>query len=139
MKKRTRVVAWAFAIYLFGVAQIIILLIPGTIAKYHVMPWRIVGEAIAAMTMGALWTALLMRKSWAWWSLVIVNSVFLVWTIWNAVRIPDYLTAHNKLLIDPGGMMALNCAWIGLAYVLPIIFLLTDRPTGRTNPKSEMR
>jgi len=135
IKKRTHVVAWVFAIYSSYVSLVCIAVIPGTVFHTHRVPWWLIREAIPGGIVCAAWIGLLKGRAVAWWTLVTVNSVSIPWGIWNTVRIPAYYAAHHKPLTHLGGVIAFNSVWIGLGCLLPLIFLLTDRPSGWANPK----
>ncbi len=145
MKNRTRVIAIIFI--LMSVSSLVgaMMLTPGVMqsvlhAGGRSVDLRLYLTNVVIGLEWPIWTALLRRKAWAWKVLVILYSGWVVERIWTLATAPAYYAAHPKLE-HTGLMFAATLLWALIGTGIPLWALITDRPSGWSqpaNPHSEI-
>ena len=144
MKRRTRLVAFifsAFSLYYFATAGFLTAgLASGAILGSRPVSGnpRLLLWMWAAGLIWPFWWALLKRRPWAWWALTVLYAGGMIVEIRKLVLTPGYWLARGLTIPDMAVRTTLGLAF-DLIFLLPLLFLLTDRPGGWANPQSEIR
>lgn len=128
MKTRTWVVAWIFLIW----SAFLCLVFVNTIVSHHWVPYRMLWYAIQ----WPLWIALLKRGVWAWWPLVAMYALAALTGLVTIIRTPGDYLAHPNVTTSLARLLAVYIGYFAIFVGLPLWILLTDPPSGWTNPQS---
>ena len=125
MKKRTRVLAWIMLVYsaygcLVALPMLVFRPLPAT--------WLTIG-ILSVVVQLPLWLYLLKWRPWAWWGLTVLYSIGLIVEIRKLALTPGYWLDRGVAL--PGMAVRTTLGLVfDLVFLIPIFFLLTDRPGG---------
>lgn len=128
MKKRTPVFAWIYAIGAgLGIIRYgptaIVLLIQRQQVHRELVGWAFVVPVANLLLLGG-WLGILDRRIWAWRLLVMAYTI-------AAVVMCASITMFSFLL---RGHTVLSLLFLGFLYIMPLWVLLTDRPSGWSQP-----
>jgi len=76
-----------------------------------------------------LWILLLKRRTWAWWGLTVIYCGFALLVLYGVALTPSYWLARGKTF-GPIVVMTILKLVMGAVFLIPLFFLLTDRPGG---------
>lgn len=135
MKKRTRVVAWIMLVYSAWFSVFLLLwALPYTHLLPHFvpssMPSGMLQNILPVCIQVPLWIFLLKRRTWAWWGLTIIYCGLALFTLYWVACTPSYWLARGRTAIIPIVLMTILNLLLRSIFVLPLFFLLTDRPRG---------
>lgn len=124
-RKRTRVVAWIMLVWsAYGLLSVPFFFL----SRHRLDLWAVVGMAGFTIAF-PLWILLLRGRTWAWWGLTILYCGLALLVLYGVAFTPSYLLARGKTL---GPIVAMTVVKLiaGSISMLPLFFLLTDRPGG---------
>lgn len=101
--------------------------------------WKVALSALPFGLQFPFWIGLIFKRAWAWYTLIVILSLTLIQAVVYIGRMPGYYFNHATWRPLLPSMLTLDFAWLTILVILPLIFLLTDRPGGWANPQSEIR
>ena len=127
MKKRTRVVAWIFLVYSAGSC---LLFFPVMLMTH----WRNVVPGVLWSIQWPLWIGLIGHRKWAWRPLATIYIAMFLFMLQHVARLPGFYAAHPGMSHRLPMVLMGNIGATLVMTVLPLIILLTDRPSGWRPP-----